>query len=149
MSLLKKQIIRREDGSAYLIRWAFNTPFGGIKLHHILGSDEERDLHDHPWSFFSVILRGGYWEHVAVDPASDPRYDLRFTGMRPVTHRTWYGAGSALWRPAPSPHCLELAEGRTAWTLVFTGPKKREWGFRTICGWIPWTEYWRVKREGC
>jgi hypothetical protein len=30
-----------------------------------------------------------------------------------------------------------------------TGPKRREWGFRTICGWISSSSYWAAKREGC
>lgn len=147
MSLLKKQIIRREDGTPYLIRRAINTPIGGIKLHHILGSDEERDLHDHPWSFLSIILSGGYWEH---RPCDDWNCGCAYRPLRQrVVVRRWHGLGSVLWRPAPSPHRLELPEGRTAWTLVFTGPKKREWGFHTICGFIPWTSYWQAKREGC
>jgi hypothetical protein len=154
LTLFAKKVITAVDNDGrdtgpYLIRWAITTPFFGIKLHHILRSDEDRDLHDHPWSFLSLILRGGYWEHQAIDPAEDPRHDLRYMNRSPLTYRVWYGPGSILWRPAPSPHRLELPAGRSAWSLVITGPKQREWGFRTICGWIPWTEYWRVKREGC
>lgn len=155
MRMLQKKVITAVDNDGrdtgpYLIRWALTTPLFGIKLHHILRSDEDRDLHDHPWSFVSLILWGGYWEHVAVCPGLDPKDDQRdpFNGL-PDTNRTWYRPGSIVWRPAPSPHRLELPAGRSAWTLVLTGPKNREWGFRTVCGWIPWTEYWRAKREGC
>jgi hypothetical protein len=154
MKLFKKQLITAVDNEGrdtgpYLIRWAINTPLFGIKLHHILRSDEDRDLHDHPWSFLSIILSGGYWEHTAREPDVDPRFDLRHMTGKPVTDRTWHGPGSILWRPAPSPHRLELPEGRSAWTLVLTGPKRREWGFRTICGWISSSSYWAAKREGC
>lgn len=159
MSVFYKKVITAVDNDGrdtgpYLIRWAINTPLFGVKLHHILRSDEDRDLHDHPWSFLSVILRGGYWEHQATEPltgpVTDPRCDLRYTATgRPVTTRRWYGPGSVLWRPSPSPHRLELPAGQSAWSLVITGPKNREWGFRTICGWIPSGEYWRAKREGC
>lgn len=153
MGLFKKQVITAVDNDGrdtgpYLIRWAFTTPLFGIKLHHILRSDEDRDLHDHPWSFLSLILWGGYWEHRAFIESHNCKYDIRLAG-KPVTIRRWHGPGSVLWRPAPSPHRLELLLGRSAWTLVFTGPKKREWGFRTVCGWIPWTTYWRAKQEGC
>lgn len=152
-AFVKKQIINAADDAGrdtgpYLIRWAINTPLFGIKLHHILRSDEDRDLHDHPWSFLSIILLGRYWEHKAVIESNNCKYDIRLDG-KPATIRTWYGPGSILWRPAPSPHRLELPAGRSAWTLVITSAKKREWGFRTVCGWVPWTDYWRAKREGC
>lgn len=144
MRWLKKQIIRNEAGDPYLVRWAINLPWFGIKLHHILRSDEDRDCHDHPWSFLSIILLGGYWEHRPVRMVGE----MGDEASRETTRR-WHGPGSVLWRPAPSVHRLELPVERTAWSLVFTGPKRREWGFHTICGWIPWTRYWRAKEEGC
>ena len=39
------------------LRW---FPFN-IFLHKILKSDLG-DLHDHYWSYFTIILKGGYWE---------------------------------------------------------------------------------------
>ena len=133
----RKTVIRSAAGEPYLVRWSISTILGSIKLHHILRSDEDRDCHDHPWSFLSIILRGGYWEHTPVS-----------TGAR-FTTRRWYGPGRVLWRPAPSIHRLELPPGRTAWTLIFTGPRIREWGFHTICGFIPWMRYEQAKEDGC
>lgn len=173
----KKQIIRNDDGVPYMVRRAINTRFGGVKLHHILRSDDDRDLHDHPWSFLSIVLKGGYFEHrpaiCNAHPAFKPHsLDENARARHGVaicywcgiarehwTRRTWYGPGSILWRPAPSIHRLELPEptrsplnvpeDNTAWTLVFTGPKRREWGFHTICGFIPWMTYTKAKEEGC
>jgi hypothetical protein len=147
MKLFKKVIIRREDGTPYMIRRALNTPFFGVKLHHILLSDEDRDCHDHPWSFLSVILRGGYWE--VTPEGGQPREIIEGKAITRYNDAKWYGAGSVLWRPAPWVHRLILPEGRDAWSLVFTGPRRREWGFHTVCGWIPWMKYWQKKREGC
>lgn len=31
-------------------------------VHHILRSDRDRAMHDHPWENASLVLRGGYWE---------------------------------------------------------------------------------------
>ena len=33
-----------------------------VRIHHILSSDSDRVLHDHPWPFVTMILRGGYFE---------------------------------------------------------------------------------------
>lgn len=150
MSIFSKKVIRNTEFEPYLVRYALNTPLFGIKLHHILRSDEERDLHDHPWSFLSIILAGGYRE---ITPrAGQPRGKVEkvtFLGRsREMTWR-WYGPGSILWRPAPWLHRLDLPPDTTAWTLVITGPRRREWGFHTVCGWIPWPRYAQAKQEGC
>jgi hypothetical protein len=150
MRLVEHRVIKGVDGSPYLKRWSLFLPFGAsIKLHHILRSDEDRDLHDHPWSFVSIILRGGYWEHTPTRIAPNPRDDIRSWDGRPATTRHWYGVGSVLLRPAPWPHRLEIPPGHTAWSLVVTGTKKRVWGFRTICGWIPHFKYDKAKADGC
>jgi hypothetical protein len=129
-----------------MVRRAINTRFGGVKLHHILRSDDDRDLHDHPWSFLSIVLKGGYWEHTPTDCPSRPldggphlAYEnegdtqngliyCRFCGLVRTrwTRKRWHGPGSILWRPAPSIHRLELPEptrspfnvpeDNTAWT---------------------------------
>lgn len=85
-----------------------------VRLHHILRSDDDRALHDHPWAFVSIILRGFYTE-------------LRLTAPRIVTART-YTEGSILFRPARTYHRLILPRG-PVWTLVIVGPKVQEWGF--------------------
>lgn len=37
-------------------------------LHRFFTGDSVRDLHDHPWPFDSIIIKGGYWEH-SFNPA--------------------------------------------------------------------------------
>lgn len=164
---------RGEDTGPYLTRWTILEISGwSLKLHMFHRGDEDRDLHDHPWTFWSLILRGGYWEHTAAParlaspcPACGRSYkgqgsayfgpacsrgDFCCVNDR-ATKRRWYRPGSFLYRPAPSPHRIELASGSEGkvWTLVLTRPKSREWGFHTICGWIPWTGYKQAKEDGC
>ena len=64
----RKRIIKdRDSNEPYLIRWYLflkdrkNFPFN-ITLHKVLKSDEPV-LHNHPWSYATLILKGGYWEH--------------------------------------------------------------------------------------
>ena len=130
-----RDIYNDSSGKLYMRRW-FLLPVGrdqewpfSIKLHKICRSDADRDLHDHPWSFISLILKGQYLE-VLVDPQGD--WPDRIVVPR--------GRFSARWRSAKSLHQVLLPEG-PVWTLVFTGPRRRVWGYRTDNGWIPWDQY--------
>lgn len=114
---LKPQIIRNCDGDPCLVRWRLIwTNWFSLYLHHILRSDQDRELHDHPWSFTTLILAGGYVEETR-----------RGDSIRWQLHRP----GELLHRPAPWAHRLILDMDRPAWTLVFVGPRKRRWGFHT------------------
>ncbi len=44
----------------YMYRWVFNFGLFSIRVHHWLRSDDKRFFHDHPWSFISIVLKGGY-----------------------------------------------------------------------------------------
>lgn len=107
--------ITNAAGDVFMRRYKLvRTRFGNIYLHHILRSDEDLCLHDHPWSFITIILRGGYREV-----------------MRHGTF--WRRPGTLLIRPARTAHRIEV--DRPAWSLVLVGPKWREWGFFTKHGW--------------
>lgn len=118
--LFKRQIIKRESGDVYLDRLILIRCFlGAIMFHRIYLTDSDC-LHDHPWPFLSIILKGGYVEHTK-DGAK------------------LYGAGSILFRNAKFTHRLEVYQ--PTWTLVFTGSKVRDWGFHTPKGWLNWFNY--------
>jgi hypothetical protein len=85
----------------FLIR----SKYFGLYLHRLCRSDEDRALHDHPWTFISIILTAGYIEHTP-------------TGAKQ------YRPGAILYRPALWQHRLELS--RPAWTLVFRFAKYRD-----------------------
>lgn len=47
----------------YLLRlYVLNTPLFGLKVHWFLGPDPDADGHDHPWTFASYLVCGGYQE---------------------------------------------------------------------------------------
>lgn len=107
------------------------TPWGSLNIHVFHASDAGRDLHDHPWSYVSMILWRGYRE---VLPAG-----------RVV--RRWPLSIAA--HAATHAHRVELVDSKPAVTLIWTGTKRRAWGFfsDTDAGWIPWREY--VGSKGC
>lgn len=98
MRFFEKQIIGAFSGVAPLLirRVLFRVPRFGIYLHHLLRSDYDRALHDHPWPFISIVLRGGYWE--IHDQTTDGRQVSEY-----------HGRGSILIRPAEWRHRFTLA----------------------------------------
>ncbi len=81
-----------------------------IRVHHIGRSDSAEALHDHPWQFVSIILRGRYIEHTPSGAAE-------------------FRAGDCLWRPIDTRHRIELFPGEDVWSLVITGPREQDWQF--------------------
>jgi hypothetical protein len=81
----------------------------GIYIHN-LRRDDQRDLHDHPWPFVSLILNGGYIE-IRDNPQND----------------NMYLAGRVLFRRAVHRHRLVVLPN--TWTLVIKVWTCREWGF--------------------
>lgn len=120
--------------SAYIVRLhLIKTPWFALCLHWILKPDPEPYLHDHPVSFLSLILRGGYSE-------------TRQRGTTPpVTRRhRWFN-----WiRATPDDrHSITDVRPHTL-TLCLMGPKVREWGFHALGagGWIYWRDYYKAQR---
>jgi hypothetical protein len=121
-----------EDFTAYLKRWFIIHDNKGPKktwhvyLHNMLRSDADKELHDHPWWFISIILWGGYWEETERG-------------------REFLRPGRIIFRPAAWRHRVHLPEGRQSWSLVLTGVKERSWGFWTETGFVGWREWGKLK----
>ncbi|MCV7175095.1 hypothetical protein [Mycolicibacterium sphagni] len=159
------------EPTPFLRRWYLlpKTKWFKVYLHQFVRSDDDRALHDHPWSFTSLVLRGGY------DEITENKLIRRRPGsfaFRPATvcHRV-------VLRPRPCPSCkgtgigwgripsgwLETdcghcdGSGRVgenpSWTLIITGPKVREWGFwcpPRVAGAAKRFVHWRQwGRAGC
>src|SRR5688572_25300457 len=125
-----REIIIDADNSPYLIRYFIRRikNIGKYCLHHIVRSDHDRCLHDHPWPFKSLIIWGGYYEIVDERMILESDRSL----WRPYKDGQlirWFGPGSILRRPASWSHRIVLKEGKSAWTFVFMGKKERDWGF--------------------
>lgn len=120
----------------WLIKPRAWLPFS-VRLHHILRSDVDRHFHDHPWPNLSLILRGGYVEHMPITQAQPPEFDQKPQCTVMVTRNR----GCLVRRTATHRHKLILPKGCTCWSLFVMWGKQRDWGFYTPTGWVYWREY--------
>lgn len=127
-------IADEKTGEVYLRRWYLvATPWFSVLLHQIRTPDKDRDLHDHPWSFVSLVLWGGYDE--LIRPGADwPGSEWSQYGVR-------RGRLSIAYRGATCAHRIVSLHRSPTWTLVLTGRRRREWGFYTRSGWVDWRTY--------
>ena len=131
----------RPDSLPYLFRWKLLALDNGISayLHHFVGSDWERDLHDHPKTFISIGLKGGYVEE-------EMTFFDRGNYLAWLRQRRQYRAPWARRFPPRHIHRLRVPP-RGCWTLVLTGRTKRAWGFWSGAKWTPWREF--LSKSGC
>lgn len=99
-----------------------------VYLHKFVASDWSRDHHDHPKRFISIGLKGRYREEI-LDPQSDHIREVAYVAPWIRTFR------------ASHIHRLRMIPGETCWTIVFTFPEVREWGFWVKGKWTHWKEY--------
>ena len=122
----RRVITDRNNNEPYLIRYYLflkerkNFPFN-LTLHKVLKSDEAT-LHDHPWSYATFIVLGGYYENTPEG-------------------RFWRGPGHFRYRTAKDLHWLELAKDKNGnelpcTSLFFMGKKATQWGFIKDGKWI-------------
>lgn len=153
MRKLRRFFIRRPDhivhgdnDEPYLFRWHVipKNRFLNIYLHKFLHDDMDRALHDHPWASCSIILKGGYLEHLPGDVVKK-----RYPGMvifraaeqahRVVLHKDPVGG---IYGSPP------YTRPRKAWTLFITGPWRRNWGFHCPKGWVKWQDFVDPQNHG-
>jgi hypothetical protein len=127
----KRIIMDRLDNEPYLERYYIflkdrvHFPFN-IFIHKFLKSDPD-DVHDHPWPYATLILKGGYWEHTPI---------FNEEGKKIGEFVRWRGPGHFRTCSANSYHRIELDPAVTCWTLFMPGPQTREWGFLVKDKWI-------------
>ena len=123
------------DGDLYLSRLnLIKTPLFSIKLHWIHRPDPDRDLHDHPWWFFAVVLWGGYLEYESKNPTSQKGEPRRIRWWNFKNKKTAHRIAEVL------PNTM---------TLIVSGPKdqEKEWGFydAETLKYTDWRTYEEVK----
>ena len=138
----KRIVLDRVENEPYLERYYLflrereRFPFN-VFLHKFLKSDPD-DVHDHPWPYATLILKGGYWEWI-------PHFDT--VGRKTGEYQVWRGPGHFRISKANSFHRIELDPDITAWTLFMPGPKQRDWGFLVKNQWIQWEQYLKQRKS--
>jgi hypothetical protein len=132
----KRVVMDRINNEPYLERYYLflkdrtRFPFN-VFLHRFLKSDPD-DVHDHPWPYATLILKGGYYEWL-------PQFNSK--GEKIGELQVWRGPGSFRVCSANSYHRIELDPSIECWTLFMPGPQKREWGFLSKGKWIQHEQY--------
>ncbi len=121
--------IKSKTGELHFRRWRIiSTPWFSIFVHNIYKADEDKHLHDHPWSYCNAVLRGSYLEET---PDGINLMDV----------------GSSSRRKAESFHKILKVWGPVT-TLFMIGRRRRDWGYFVNGSWMQHEEYRRAKRCG-
>lgn len=121
----KWMLTKDENGNAFPRSWC---PFL-IRLHHIRTSDYDRDLHDHPADYRTILLEGGYVEQNI------------FLKTRKVV------AGETVKARAQVFHRITSITQGGVWTVFIMRKKINEWGFIVPEGYkMGWRQYEKRKK---
>lgn len=116
-------------GELYMDRWHLvpcewiRKHVFDVRVHHILLPDLGRHVHDHPFDFATLTMKGSYFEIMHnADIVEHRRGALKFRQAEIAHHIPWVSEGGV-------------------WTLVFTGPHRRPWGFYVDGTWVHHSDY--------
>lgn len=138
-AFMQRMVIPCENGENYLVRLRIiQTPWFGVYLHDLEAPDSDPHPHDHPWVFWSFIVRGAYEEevyyfpkHPIHYPAAVPRYWRRFS---------WHKM------PMNWAHRIGWVKPGTK-SLIFVGKRRANWFFYVKGEAFPWQEYEKTHRK--
>lgn len=140
------------NGDLYMGRWrlvdegGYEGKVGGTewsaRLHHIVRPDHDRDLHNHPFSYRTYVVKGWY-EELYLDPQGIKRHRRISAG------ETQYSAGTF--------HRITKVSPGGVWTVFVMDENMGDWGFRVLNPqgsdarvthkYVLSREYFRARRE--
>lgn len=125
---INERFVIGRPGNPMLERWRLlQTPWFGVYVHFIHREDLDAWPHDHPWSFVSLVLRGGYVEEL---------FDRPGDGAFRLVERL---AGSVHRFPLHKAHRIVSTRPGTT-TLCVVGRKARSWGFYAGAEWVDYRD---------
>lgn len=128
MKLIKE--IRSKEGNLHFKRWQIlKTRWFSIYLHGIYSEDKDKHLHNHPWDYTSIVLKGKYIEET------------------PKGINKLY-PGKIVSRNGLDYHKILKLQTKSVYTLFFVSPIKRHWGYLVNGEWVHHEIYRERKRNG-
>jgi hypothetical protein len=128
MKLIKE--IRSKEGKLHFRRWELlKTKWFSIWIHGIYESDQDLHLHNHPWDFKSIVLKGSYIELT----------EKGFVWQTPLKFNSRNGENF---------HKIYKLLTPVVYTLFFVTPTKREWGYEVNGEFITHEKYRELKKQG-
>lgn len=120
--------IKSKAGVLHFRRWrVIATPWFSVFVHNIYKADEDLHLHDHPWDYFNMILKGSYVEETAEGK-----------------HLMDVGCYSK--RKAETFHKIHSVNEPTT-TLFIIGKRRRDWGYSVDGMWVQHEKYREMKNR--
>lgn len=126
------RLFKRAWVEKYLPAWLANK-LPNVYLHNFLSSDQDLELHNHPWgTSLSLILVGGYSEERRTTLSG-------IHGSIYAVSKKNYTPGSLNFIRANDFHRVDLLEDQ-CWSLFITGERQQDWGFwnRDTQKYTPW-----------
>lgn len=120
------------------------TGYTAIRLHHIARPDHDRDLHNHPFSYRTFILKGNYAEEYEVPGEGFMRGG---TFLLKGAYR-WVHRGQSVTGGEGHYHRIDQMPAEGVWTLFCMTPNTNAWGFKVDGEHVPSRRYFRMKGYG-
>lgn len=124
--------IQSKDGVVHFRRWrVFSTPWFTVNIHGIYHRDEDQHLHNHPWDFFSVVLKGYYTERLEGN-----RKKIRFPGHMARRKKDAF-------------HKIDSLHSKSVYTLnIMWNADEGNWGYKVKGEFVHHEAYRELKRKG-
>jgi hypothetical protein len=127
MKLIKE--IRSKEGKLHFRRWQLlKTPWFSIYIHGIYAPDQDKHLHNHPWDYKSLVLKGSY-----IEETNNGVNLLKF--------------GSVTSRNGEDYHKIKTLLTNSVYTLFIVSPAKRTWGYQVNGKCMYNEEYRKLKNQ--
>ncbi|MEO6305470.1 MAG: hypothetical protein ABIP51_20070 [Bacteroidia bacterium] len=134
MNLINKYFLVKEikskEGIVHFRRWRIlSTPLLKIYFHGIYMADEDAHLHNHPWNYWSVSVKGRFIEKTSNGFKYVPPFKI-------------------IKRKAEQFHSINLLLTKKVFTFFVAFGKKRDWGYDVNGTWVDHITYRKLKNSG-
>lgn len=149
--------IKSKEGELHFRRWRIiSTPWFSVYIHGIYMPDEDAHLHDHPWNYASLVLKGSfteqtlkynYIESTEIDQTKEDKIKIKRVWKNAETAEKVVSIFDFITRNAKHFHKIKVLHSKSVYTLFFTGRRLRDWGYDVDGTWVSHQDYRLKKRN--